>query len=118
MSNLEPCLFLRNNNVKSELNGAQGMLKQPRSDVVPLGHLGVRRSFAKGTAAVLLTSLMVTAPATATAEDTITSKAAADPAVISEWNEIAQKTLLADTKRRSPQTSSTWDLCAPPSTTP
>jgi hypothetical protein len=78
------------------------MLKQPRSDVVPLGHLGVRRSFAKGTAAVLLTSLMVTAPATATAEDTITSKAAADPAVISEWNEIAQKTLLADTTKAVP----------------
>ena len=78
------------------------MLKQPRSDVVPLSHLGVRRSFAKGTAAVLLTSLMVTAPATATAEDTITSKAAADPAVISEWNEIAQKTLLADTTKAVP----------------
>jgi hypothetical protein len=78
------------------------MLKQPRSDAVPLGHLGVRRSFAKGTTAVLLTSLMVTAPATATAEDTTAGKSA-DPAVISEWNELAQKTFLADTAKSVPE---------------
>lgn len=78
------------------------MLKQPRSDVVPLGHLGVHRSLAKGAAAVLLTSLMVTAPVTATAKDTTASQSG-DPAVISEWNELAQKTLLADTSKSVPE---------------
>jgi hypothetical protein len=57
-------------------------------------HVGARRSLAKGTAAVLLTSLVVTAPVTATAEDT--ANRSGDPAVISEWNQIAQTTLLAD----------------------
>jgi hypothetical protein len=60
------------------------------------GHLGIRRWLAAGTAAVLLTSFVVTAPATATAKDTA-AKHSGDPAVISEWNEIAQTTLLANT---------------------
>ena len=61
-------------------------------------HVGARRSLAKGTAAVLLTSLVVTAPMTATAKDTAANRSA-NPAVISEWNQIAQTTLLADTAK-------------------
>jgi hypothetical protein len=55
---------------------------------------------AKGTAALLLTSLVVVAPSTATAKDTNQVDGAA---VISEWNEIAQKTFLADTTKAVPE---------------
>jgi hypothetical protein len=74
------------------------MLQQPRHGSEP-GQVAVRRSLATGSAALLLTSLAVGAPSTATAKDT--SQAAA--AVISEWNEIAQKTLLADTAKAIPE---------------
>jgi hypothetical protein len=74
------------------------MLQQPRHGSEPR-QVAVRRSLATGTAALLLTSLAVGAPSTATAKDT--SQAAA--AVISEWNEIAQKTLLADTAKAIPE---------------
>ena len=62
------------------------------------GRLRKWRSLAKVTAAVSLTSLVMTAPLTATAKDT-TANVASDPAVISEWNQIAQTTLLADTTK-------------------
>ena len=55
---------------------------------------------AKGAAALLLTSLVVVAPSTATAKDT---KQVGGAAVISEWNEIAQKTFLADTDKAVPE---------------
>ncbi len=75
------------------------MPKQPRNGAEP-GQLAVRRSVATGTAALLLTSLVVGTPPTATAKDTNQAAAAA---VISEWNEIAQKTLLADTTKAIPE---------------
>jgi hypothetical protein len=75
------------------------MLEQPENPAVALRPLRARRSLAKGTAAVLLTSLVAAAPLIANAKDTTES---ADPAVITEWNEIAQKTLLADTKKAIP----------------
>jgi hypothetical protein len=59
------------------------------------GHLGFRRWLVTGTAAILLTSLVVTAPATATANDRA-AKHPGDPTVISEWNAIALTTLGAD----------------------
>jgi hypothetical protein len=74
------------------------MLQQPRHRAEP-GQVAVRRSLATGTAALLLTSLAVGAPPTATAKDTNPAAAA----VISEWNEIAQKTLLADTTKAIPE---------------
>ena len=74
------------------------MLQQPRHQAQP-GQVAVRRSLATGTAALLLTSLAVGAPPTATAKDTSQTAAA----VISEWNEIAQKTLLADTTKAVPE---------------
>ena len=74
------------------------MFRQPINGVQP-GQVAVGRSLATGTAALLLTSLVVGVPPTATAKDT--SQAAA--AVISEWNEIAQKTLLADTTKAVPE---------------
>jgi hypothetical protein len=77
------------------------MLKQPKNPAVPLRAIGARRSLAKGTAAVLLTSLVATAPLIANAKDTTVTEST-DPAVISEWNEIAQKTLLADTTKAVP----------------
>ncbi len=55
---------------------------------------------AKGTAALLLTSLVVVAPSTATAKDT---NQVGGAAVISGWNEIAQKTFLADTDKAVPE---------------
>jgi hypothetical protein len=59
------------------------------------------RNGAKGTAVVLLTSLIVAAPATATAKDTASKSN--DPALVSEWNELAQKTFLADTTKSIPE---------------
>jgi hypothetical protein len=61
----------------------------------------LKPSLAKSAAAILLTSLIATAPLSANAKDT-TSTQSTDPAVISEWNEIAQKTLLADTTKAVP----------------
>jgi hypothetical protein len=58
-------------------------------------HFGIRRWLAAGAAAVLLMSLVVMAPATAIAR--AGTRHSGDPAVISEWNEIAQTTLLANT---------------------
>jgi hypothetical protein len=55
---------------------------------------------AKGAAALLLTSLVVVVPSTATAKDT---NQVGGAAVISEWNEIAQKTFLADTDKAVPE---------------
>jgi hypothetical protein len=75
------------------------MLKQPRNGAEP-GQVAVRRSLATGMAALLLTSLVVGAPSTATAKDTNQANSAA---AISEWNEIAQKTLLADTTKAIPE---------------
>ena len=75
------------------------MLKQPKDPAGAVRTVGARRSLAKGTAAVLLASLVATAPLIANAKDTTV---ATDPAVISEWNEIAQKTLLADTTKALP----------------
>jgi hypothetical protein len=74
------------------------MLRQPRKRAEP-GQVAVRRSLATGTAALLLASLAVGAPPTATAKDTNPAAAA----VVSEWNEIAQKTLLADTAKAIPE---------------
>ena len=74
------------------------MFQQPRQGAEP-GQVAVRRSLAIGTAALLLTSLAVGAPPTAIAKDTNQTAAA----VISEWNEIAQKTLLADTTKAIPE---------------
>jgi hypothetical protein len=74
------------------------MLRQPRNGAEP-GQVAVHRSLATGTAALLLASLAVGAPPTATAEDTNPAAAA----VVSEWNEIAQKTLLADTAKAIPE---------------
>ena len=71
------------------------------STTIRSGHLGVRRRFAKGAAVILLTSLVVMAPVTATAKDTAANRSG-DPAVISEWNEIAQNTLVADTTKAVP----------------
>ena len=68
------------------------------STTIRSGHLGVRRRFAKGAAVILLTSLVVMAPTTATAKDSAANRSG-DPAVISEWNEIAQNTLVADTTK-------------------
>jgi hypothetical protein len=68
------------------------------STTIRSGHLGVRRRFAKGAAVILLTSLVVMAPTTATAKDSAANRSG-DPAVISEWNEIAQNTLAADTTK-------------------
>jgi hypothetical protein len=65
------------------------------STTIRSGHLGVSRRFAKGAAVILLTSLVVMAPTTATAKDSAANRSG-DPAVISEWNEIAQNTLAAD----------------------
>jgi hypothetical protein len=61
----------------------------------------LKPSLAKSAAAILLASLVATAPLSANAKDT-TSTQSTDPAVISEWNEIAQKTLLADTTKAVP----------------
>src|SRR4029453_153957 len=61
----------------------------------------LKPSLAKSAAAILLASLVATAPLSANAKDT-TSTQFTDPAVISEWNEIAQKTLLADTTKALP----------------
>jgi hypothetical protein len=69
------------------------------STTIRSGHLGVRRRFAKGAAVILLTSLVVMAPTIATAKDSAANRSG-DPAVISEWNEIAQKTLAADTTKQ------------------
>jgi hypothetical protein len=66
------------------------------STTIRSGHLGVLGRFAKGAAVILLTSLVVMAPTTATAKDSAANRSG-DPAVISEWNEIAQNTLFADT---------------------
>jgi hypothetical protein len=93
------------------------MLKQPKNPAVALRAVGARRSLAKGTAAVLLTSLVATAPLIANARDTTVTEST-DPAVISEWNEIAQKTLLADTTKAVPADFLYMGLCMPPSTTP
>jgi hypothetical protein len=68
------------------------------STTIRLGHQGVRRRFIKGAAVILLTSLVVMAPTTATAKDSAANRSG-DPAVISEWNEIAQNTLFADTTK-------------------
>src|SRR6187431_2651684 len=68
------------------------------SATIRSGHLGVRRRFAKGAAVMLLTSLVVMAPATAAAKDSAAHRSG-DAAVISEWNEIAQNTLFADTTK-------------------
>ena len=65
------------------------------STTIRSGHLGVSRRFAKGAAVILLTSVVVMAPTTATAKDSAANRSG-DPAVISEWNEIAQNTLAAD----------------------
>jgi len=43
----------------------------------------------------LLASLVVMAPTTATAKDSVANRSG-DPAVVSEWNQIAQQTLAAD----------------------
>jgi hypothetical protein len=61
------------------------MFRRLRNSAVPL-------------AAVLLTSLVCTAPVTAAAKDT-TADQPGDPAVITEWNQIAQATLLGDTTK-------------------
>src|SRR5215218_5274850 len=61
------------------------MFRRLRNSAVPL-------------AAVLLTSLVSTAPVTAAAKDT-TADEPGDPAVITEWNQIAQTTLLGDTTK-------------------
>jgi len=66
------------------------------STTIRSGYLGVRRRLAKGAAVILLTSLVVVAPSTATAKDSAANRSG-DPAVVSEWNEIAQNTLVADT---------------------
>jgi hypothetical protein len=74
------------------------MLRQLRNSmIIRAEHVSARGSLARGTAAVLLTSLVVTAPVTAAAKDT--AGKSDDPAVISEWNQIAQTTLLADTTK-------------------
>ncbi len=78
------------------------MFNQLRDGPELLAQVAVRRSLAGGTAAVLLTSLMVTAPTAASAKDT-TANEARSAAVISEWNEIAQKTLMADTTKSVPE---------------
>jgi hypothetical protein len=78
------------------------MLRRQENGSTLISQVAVRRSLAKGTAAVLLTSLIVTVPTTASAKDTTTDQAAA-AAAISEWNEIAQKTLLADTTKALPE---------------
>lgn len=78
------------------------MFNQLRDGPELLAQVVVRRSLAGGTAAVLLTSLMVTAPTAASAKDT-TANEARSAAVISEWNEIAQKTLMADTTKSVPE---------------
>jgi len=62
------------------------------------GHLGVSRRFAKGAAVILLASLVVMAPTIATAKNSAANRSG-DPAVISEWNQIAQQTLVADTTK-------------------
>src|SRR6187397_2960725 len=66
------------------------------------GHLGVLRRFAKGAAVILLTSLVVMAPTTATAKDSAANRSG-DPGVISEWNEIAQQTLVAENTNNTKQ---------------
>ena len=68
------------------------------STTIRSGHPGGRRRFAKGAAVILLASLVVMAPTTATAKDSAANRSS-DPAVISEWNQIAQKTLVADTTK-------------------
>ena len=68
------------------------------STTIRSGYLGVRRRLAKGAAVILLTSLVVVAPSTATAKDSAANRSG-DPAVVSEWNEIAQNTLVADTTK-------------------
>ena len=78
------------------------MLRRQENGSTLMSQVAVRRSLAKGTAAVLLTSLIVTVPTTASAKDTTADQAAA-AAAISEWNEIAQKTLLADTTKAIPE---------------
>jgi hypothetical protein len=69
------------------------------STTIRSGHLGVRRRFANGAAVILLASLVVMAPTTATAKDSAANRSG-DPAVISEWNQIAQQTLAADTTKQ------------------
>jgi hypothetical protein len=76
------------------------MLRRQENGSTPVSQVAVRRSLAKSTAALLLTSLVVVAPSTATAKDT---NQASGAAAISEWNEIAQKTLLADTTKAIPE---------------
>jgi len=68
------------------------------STTIRAGHLGVRRRFAKGAAVILLASLVVMAPTIATAKNSAANRSG-DPAVISEWNQIAQQTLVADTTK-------------------
>jgi hypothetical protein len=65
------------------------------STTIRSGYLAVRRRFAKGAAVILLASLVVIAPTTATAKDSAANRSG-DPGVISEWNEIAQNTLAVD----------------------
>jgi hypothetical protein len=72
------------------------------STTIRSGHLGVRRRFAKGAAVILLTSLVVMAPTTATAKDSAANRSG-DPGVISEWNEIAQQTLVAENTNNTKQ---------------
>ncbi len=67
------------------------------STITPSGRVGVRRWLAAGAAALLLTSLVVVAPATATGRDRDTTHTSGNPAVISEWNKIAEDTLLGNT---------------------
>ncbi len=69
--------------------------------VMPVGRKRVR-GLAKGVAAVGLTSLLVTTAVTATAEDAASNQSR-DPAVISEWNQIAQATLTANTATSVPE---------------
>jgi hypothetical protein len=69
------------------------------STLIRSGRLGVRRGLALGAAVIVLTSLAVMAPTTATAKDSAANRSR-DPAVISEWNLIAQQTLAADTTKQ------------------
>jgi hypothetical protein len=67
------------------------------STITPCGRVGVRRWLAACAAALLLISLVVVAPATATGKDQATTHTSGNPAVISEWNKIAEDTLLGNT---------------------
>jgi hypothetical protein len=74
------------------------------STTVPAGRVGVR-GLAKGSAAVLLTSLLVTSPVTAAAEDTALDQLRAedsDASIALDWQRTALRTMFKDTQPATP----------------